>query len=587
MPYVRSKGHQLCIVHGERNARTGQVGQRVLFTLYSKAEALSAIGAGRTMFRALVEAEFVGALDWKKIDEEIRARLDVLPDLYPYRERFENAFRGRLVAFARELIVADETSSAGAHLIDFHRPELLYVKTLIERRLRTPATAPGIVKDNPFFWRASSSRHEPPAEVCDALGDLYERHDHDQARTLAGVLIEAWPEYAPGHGVLGLIAREANNLDSAIAHFERGLEVARGLLPRRVPRDSWWSNLDTRPYIRMLLWLAQTENWRGSYGPANARCDQLEKECRQDLTAAMTRGHIAMNEGRCDVAKMSASYIVNIYSQESFTLSFALLELGDLDGAAVYALHGALKYPRAAQALAGLPQAQAAARTHEEADDEGLARELRRDLHAYLARHGRKTRAFLKDLLERRSVQLLLEEATTVRAKRHEERGGDRTWFDRMTQMSSIQFARDELERQQTSKHPKTSASQRSTSSPTTPTPAGLRSLDPGSGLEVLRAFLPERADRVLVHLLPVSMRFGPEKLRALVEETLQRQPAQGDVFVFTNARRTSLLLYFLDDTGERTLERRLSGKVALPELHDDGLPWAMIDPATFQAVMQ
>ena len=44
MAYVRQRGSQLAIVHVERDKETGKVQQRILFTIYSKAEALKIIG---------------------------------------------------------------------------------------------------------------------------------------------------------------------------------------------------------------------------------------------------------------------------------------------------------------------------------------------------------------------------------------------------------------------------------------------------------------------------------------------------------------------------------------------------------------
>ena len=59
MAYVRARGNQLAIVHGEREPETGKVEQRILFTLYSKAEALEALGcrgeATSERFRYLLE----------------------------------------------------------------------------------------------------------------------------------------------------------------------------------------------------------------------------------------------------------------------------------------------------------------------------------------------------------------------------------------------------------------------------------------------------------------------------------------------------------------------------------------------------
>ncbi len=44
MAYVRQRGNQIAIVHGERDTEGGKVQQRILFTIYSKAEALKITG---------------------------------------------------------------------------------------------------------------------------------------------------------------------------------------------------------------------------------------------------------------------------------------------------------------------------------------------------------------------------------------------------------------------------------------------------------------------------------------------------------------------------------------------------------------
>ena len=45
MAYVRRRGNQVAVVHGEREPNTRAVQQQILFTLYSRPEALEALGA--------------------------------------------------------------------------------------------------------------------------------------------------------------------------------------------------------------------------------------------------------------------------------------------------------------------------------------------------------------------------------------------------------------------------------------------------------------------------------------------------------------------------------------------------------------
>jgi hypothetical protein len=103
MAYIRRKGNQLALVHGARDAKTGKVEQRVLFTLYSKAEALEAIGrgsgseGGSHRFRSLLEREYPSIrFNWDKIQQGIADNLEHLPDLYQYRQSRHQDNFGRI-----------------------------------------------------------------------------------------------------------------------------------------------------------------------------------------------------------------------------------------------------------------------------------------------------------------------------------------------------------------------------------------------------------------------------------------------------------------------------------------------------------
>jgi len=446
MPYVRAKGNQVCVVHGERDPTTKQVQQRVLFTLYSQAEALAALGGGRDHFRRTVEAEHPDVkISWKKIDAGISEHMDVLPALYPYQEQAETEFRQALVHFTKELLVTDpQNLVTSARLLQAHHHELEYLRDLIDWRLKLREQDESEWnKDNPFFWRASLWKREVPSASCEKLGTLYGKGEHDKASALARLLIDAWPNFAIGHNYLGLMARDSGDLNEAIAHFERGLAVGRTLFPKRVRKDEWWGNHDTRPYIRSLIWLAQTHNRRGDQGKALSYCDRLEKECAQDITAATERGPVYLNAGLWEPAVKAARYIVNLYPQESFTLGFALYETGEHDEATVYLLHGAMKYPRTARMLTGTKMRTKPA-SYDEAEDHNTGVDLLRDISQYLGARARGGKAFLKKLVEREQVVALIDEAETVRMRWSEERGTDRKWFDRMTEMGKIEFAREQ-----------------------------------------------------------------------------------------------------------------------------------------------
>ncbi|MFB3906365.1 MAG: hypothetical protein ACE15E_23215 [Acidobacteriota bacterium] len=139
MPYVRKKGKQLLLVHGEREPESGQVQQRVLFTIYSKPEALAIAGKSDArsagLFEALLSAQYPDLrFDWKAIRAAVARDLDVLPEGHEYRhERVEKRFRHSLVSFARQLFLADPQSLlSAADLIKTQRHELEVIRELIE-----------------------------------------------------------------------------------------------------------------------------------------------------------------------------------------------------------------------------------------------------------------------------------------------------------------------------------------------------------------------------------------------------------------------------------------------------------------------
>ncbi len=444
MAYVRAKGNQVCIVHGERDASTRTVQQRVLFTLYSQAEALAALSDEREHFRQLVEEENPDVyIDWKKVEAGIKQHMEVLPELCSYKRRDQAAFRQALAGFARELLVNDpQHLLSSARVLQAHRHELEYLRDLIGWRLKLcEQEETRWNKDDPFFWRAAGSRGQPPPDSWEELAELYSSGEHEKCGALARLLLDAWPSFAIGHNYLGLIARDGGKLDDAVTHFEQALAVGRKLFPKHIRKDAWWANHDTRPYIRALVWLAQTHNRRGEHGKALNCCDRLEDECAQDITAATERGPIYLNVGLWEQAASAARYVVNLYPEESFTLGFALHELGDPAEATVYLLHGALRFPRTARMLAGV-KTRARPAGHVEVNDHNIGVELLRDIHQYLTARAPGGRSFLKKLIQRQAVSEMMDEAETVRLRWQEERGSNRTWFDRMTEMSTIELAR-------------------------------------------------------------------------------------------------------------------------------------------------
>ena len=82
----------------------------------------------------------------------------------------------------------------------------------------------------------------------------------------------------------------------------------------------------------------------------------------------------------------------------------------------------------------------------------------------------------------------------------------------------------------------------------------------------MLQAFLPQSAQRVVVYLEPINVRWGAKKLGMFCREAMGIEPDSRTCFLFVNARRDTLLVYFLDADGEQTIRKKLDkGAFLLP----------------------
>ncbi len=241
MAYIRKRGRQLALVHGEREPQTGNVEQQILFTIYSKAEALEVLGRARggkgaRLLEELLRERYPDIrFDWRRIRADIERQLDVLPDLYDYREaRLRAAFRPAIVDVAKALVLTDpQELLPSAKVVAQHRHELEFVRELIDWRLdRCDAQEPSEWNtDNPFYWRFTLRGREVPPEVEEIANAYWARRDLDRARAVFGLLCEAFHPYAEGHNYLGLIALERGELDDAEKEFSLTVELGRKLFP--------------------------------------------------------------------------------------------------------------------------------------------------------------------------------------------------------------------------------------------------------------------------------------------------------------------------------------------------------------------
>jgi tetratricopeptide (TPR) repeat protein len=451
MPYVRQRGNQLAIVHGARDPDSGKVEQRILFTFYSKAEALEALGRrgknGDSRFQSLLEHQYPELrFNWKKILQAVDDNMDVLPDLYKYKtERLQKSFRQDLIALTRQLTLADpQLLFSSANLIRDHRIELEYLAELIQWRLKLCEQEKSEWNnDNPFYWRYSMQGAGVPSEAEEQAAHYYEQGDYERASVVFKLLIECFDDYAEGYNYLGLIAYDEHQLEEALAYFEKTIELGRKLFPKRIAKSRYWSDHKTRPYMRGLRNSVLTLNELGRFDEALALCDRLEKECGDDVSAAAYRAAISLNTGHWRKAADAATYRHKVWASESFIAAFALHEIGNRQDAAAMFLHGALNHPRAAKMILGMRSPKP--RNREEARDHNVGVHHLRSLQAYLGQQSRRAKKFFRDFVRHPQADALLTESMEVVVRWNAQHPtGEREAFDRMQLMHTPEFARNE-----------------------------------------------------------------------------------------------------------------------------------------------
>jgi tetratricopeptide (TPR) repeat protein len=446
MPYVRTRGNQLAIVHGKRHPETRQVEQQVLFVFYSKQEALAASG-GTSKFDAhrfrdyLQERNPDLRFDWSQLSKEIEARLEILPDAAaPEHERIATALNEAMIGFARRLALAGPLEAQDvATALASQRSHLKVLRSWIDLRLddldsggADPEPLPG------FRWELALRNHHVPDDLEEMAVERYNEGDDEDATAMFTFLVQVFPAYAEGWNYLGLVALRSRRIEEAIAHFQRTMEVGRGALPRRVAKNSWWSNLDTRPYMRGQRNLAVALQRAGRYRDVITVATTMERECGDEIEA---RAHLASAHlclGEWQEARSAALYIHNFAPLESLLAAFAAFELGDRLEAATGFIHAMLNNPRAVAIQIGRKMPRPV--TYEEAEDHNSGVEMASALAGYIARFPRPGRTFFSSLWDGSTEDRTLL-ANTVAAWRA-ERGADRQYYDLMMEMRTVGFAR-------------------------------------------------------------------------------------------------------------------------------------------------
>lgn len=451
MAFVRKKGNQVAIVHGERDATTGEVIQTTLFTFFSKAEAYRAIGRGSKdqshYFQHLLQDEYPAIkFDWKAINKGINENLDGLPDLAEYREqRLTANFKDSLHAFTRELVQADPQSLApSAKLLLEHKKQLEFLRDVIDMKLEfLDPDENEFNGENEFYWRQTMRGWGINGDVEEMASENYRAGDHESGIAAFRLLTDSFPNYAEGHNYLGLIHLERDDLDASVEHFRKTVQLGRKMFPKRIRKELYWGDHKTRPYIRGLRNLTLALTRRKSYDEALTICDILEKECNDDITAVCHRAAIFLNTGKWQQAEESALRILNLSPMEAVIAAFSQFEQGNLHEARKNFLFATLNNPLGIEIVVN-NRAKKPKGFFDVKDYNGGI-ELRATIAEYLANRTTKSKKFFSAILAHNDVQKLKEEVIACAANHSKEKepANHHKNFKRWHEMKNMSFAKN------------------------------------------------------------------------------------------------------------------------------------------------
>lgn len=454
MPYVRTHGKQITIVQGDRDKTTGKVQQRPLFTLYSKIEATAAIGDANKEDAACFEQLLTEAypklkFKWPELREEIRQRIDVLPDIYPLRKvRSEDTFEKAMDEFVRQLVVTSPTTShAGRETLKKYSANLSTLQSIINIQLKHAEDYPSRPDGSfdlvdKFCWRYALQGSAVPDDLEEYAADIFASGDLETAKQIFLLLVRCFPAYAEGYNYLGLIALQERAPKEAVEFFKSAVKYGRDLFPLKIADDDYWSDLNTRPFIRGLRNLALALNQAQQYREALAVCGQLEKESGfvGVDTAAAQRAAAHLNLHEWDASLSNATFMDEVHPYLGFVAAFANYELGDIKEAAKYFIYASLNNPHSAHLLVDKKMVKPA--TAEEVEDHNNGLNLIYSLPRFWQLQSAKSKKFFRKLIDREDIQKCIAESLHCGRIFYSQRVSDEE-FERWHHLRSIEFAEE------------------------------------------------------------------------------------------------------------------------------------------------
>jgi len=414
MAYVRKHGNQIAIVSGARDKETGKVQQQILFTFYSRDEALSALGFGtddrKRHFQTLMTEAYPTILfNWKKIYRAIEDKLDCLPQAYDNRTGESTKDLSFLInGLARRLAAGDSlTSSSDIKVLKSQETRLKALRELLEYTLislehfeEADHKSPFEIEDE-FNWHYLLRGSEVPPDLEEWATGYYEAMDYEMAEAIFELLVAAFDNYAEGYNYLGLIALYQGEYKKAVQNFEKTVAIGRNLFPSRLAKKEYWLDHSTRPFMRGLMNLVLALTADEQYQKALSNCDRLEKECGDKDTANAYRATIHLNLGNWK------QVIESSRSKRDFVRSFALSELGKNKEALESFLLDAVESPHTARILLSMKKPKP--NTHIAVDDHNSGLHLKEQLGGYFKRQSTKSKEFFSCLSRQKVLIEMLE----------------------------------------------------------------------------------------------------------------------------------------------------------------------------------
>ncbi|MFO0614305.1 MAG: IS66 family insertion sequence element accessory protein TnpB [Polyangiaceae bacterium] len=99
--------------------------------------------------------------------------------------------------------------------------------------------------------------------------------------------------------------------------------------------------------------------------------------------------------------------------------------------------------------------------------------------------------------------------------------------------------------------------------------------------------FVPRTVQRLVIYPAPISMRWGPDRLRAACERDLGLVLDRATGVLFHNRKQDTLVLYTLDDSGDRCVTKKLEAGTFLLPVPAAGETYAVVPASKLETLFR